>query len=151
MNAAHLHLVLIHVPPAITAAAVVAAAWGAIRKRSDSVRLALLLLLFAGLTTPVVYIAGERTADRIGRVDGIDQNAIAPHEASARVTLIAISISAVAALIALIASARAHREPGSRIGLIALACALICSALVIRTANLGGAIHHPEASAQVVR
>ena len=97
MNFAHLHLVLTHFPPVLSLGGAFAAAVGVLRRRRDLVRLALVLLVAVGAMMPLVYIAGDRAADSIGKVEGIDQEAIAPHQ---RVATIALVISICSALIA---------------------------------------------------
>src|SRR5436305_11683877 len=97
MNFAHAHLVLTHFPPVLSLGSAVSAAVGVIRRRRDLVRLALVLLVSVGAMMPAVFFAGNRAASSIGRVDGVQQEAIAPHQ---RAATIALALSIVAAVVA---------------------------------------------------
>ena len=50
-----------------------------------------------GAMMPVVFFAGNRAVDAIGRVDGVQQDAIAPHQ---RAATIAMALSIAAAVVA---------------------------------------------------
>ena len=144
MNFAHSHLVLTHFPPVLSVGSAISAAAGFLlpRRRRELVQLALLLLVVVGVTMPIVYIAGDRAADSIGRVKGIQQEAIAPHQQAAT---IALWVSIAAALIAaplLVVEHRRGLSPTLR--MLILAAALASAATIGWTANLGGEIHHPE-------
>lgn len=152
MNFIHLHLILTHFPPVLSLGGALSAAAGLLlpRRRRDAVHLALGLLMITGAMMPMVYIAGERAADSIGRVEGIQQEAIAPHQAAA---IIALSVSMAAAAIATVLLIVERRRGGLSTALCALLMlAAFASATAIGwTAFRGGAIHHPEIhSAEVV-
>ncbi len=143
MNFAHLHLILTHFPPVLSLGGAASAAAGVLRGRRDLVRLALLLMIAIGAMMPVVYIAGDQAADSIGRLDGVQQEAIAPHQ---RAATIALAVSIGTALIAggLLIIERHRGSLSSTLRVLALAI-VIASALPIGwAAALGGAIHHPE-------
>ncbi len=144
MNYAHLHLVLTHFPPVLSLGAAISAAAGGLlpSRRRELIQLALLLLFVVGATMPLVYIAGDRTADTIGKVEGIQQEAIGPHEQAAT---IALWVSIAAALIAVplvVVEQRRGLSPALR--MLVLVVALASAATIGWTANRGGEIHHPE-------
>jgi len=143
MNSAHLHLILTHFPPVLSLGGAVSAAAGLLRRRRDLVRLALVLLLAVGAMMPVVYLAGERTAKSIGKVRGVQQEAIEPHE---RAATIALFLSIGAALVAAGVLLMEHRRGDLSLALrVLVLIAAIASALPIGwAAALGGEIHHPE-------
>ena len=145
MNFAHIHLVLTHFPPVLSLGSAFSAAAGVIRRRRDLVRLALVLMVVVGAMMPLVYVAGDRAADSIGKVEGIQQDAIAPHQQAAKITLV---ISAFTALIAVGILIIEHRrgEVSASLRALALVAAIACALPVGWTAALGGAIHHPEIS-----
>src|SRR5207245_9616868 len=80
MNFAHLHLVLTHFPPVLSLCSALSAAGGVIRRRRDLLRLALGLLIAVGAMMPLVFIAGQRAADATRQLDGVQQEANAPHQ-----------------------------------------------------------------------
>jgi len=143
MNFAHLHLVLTHFPPVLTLGGAFAAAVGVLRRRRDLVRLALVLLVAVGAMMPLVYIAGDRAADSIGKVDGVDQEAIAPHQRAATIALV---ISICSALIAcgILIIERRRGDLSSTLRVLVLAAAIASALPIGWAAALGGAIHHPE-------
>jgi len=143
MNFAHLHLVLTHFPPVLTLGGAFAAAVGLLRRRRDLVRLALVLLVAVGAMMPLVYIAGDRAADSIGKVDGVDQEAIAPHQRAATIALV---ISICSALIAcgILIIERRRGDLSSTLRVLVLAAAIASALPIGWAAALGGAIHHPE-------
>ena len=144
MNFAHLHLVLTHFPPVLSLCAAASAAAGMFRpRRRELVHLALLLLIVVGATMPLVYIAGDRTARSIGRVEGIQQDAIAPHQHAAGIALSA-SIGAAFVAVVLLIVERRRGNLSSVLRLLVLAAAIASAAAIGWAAALGGAIHHPE-------
>src|SRR5438105_9524614 len=96
MNFAHPHLVLTHFPPVLSLAGAFSAAVGVFRRRRELIQLSLLLIV-VGAMMPLVYIAGDRAADFIGKVDGVQQDAIAPHQ---RAATIALTVSIFTAIVA---------------------------------------------------
>src|SRR2546428_2633086 len=102
-----------------------------------------MLLIGVGAMMPLVYLAGDRAADSIGKVEGVQQDAIAPHQHAAT---IALATSMGAALIAgglLIIDRRSGSlSPAFRI--LVLGAAIAFALAIGWAAPLGGAIHHPE-------
>ena len=145
MNFAHLHLILTHFPPVLSLCSAVSAAAGFLlpRRRRELVQLALFLLVVVGATMPLAYLAGDRTADSIGKVEGIQQEAIAPHQHAANIAL-SVSISAACAAVVLLIVERRRQSLSPILRLLVLVIALTSAAVIGWTANLGGAIHHPE-------
>ncbi len=145
MNFAHLHLVLTHFPPVLSLGGAISAAAAILlaRRRRELTQLALLLLIVVGATMPLVYFAGDRAADSIGKIEGVQQNAIAPHQRAAGIALSTSIGTACIAVILLIVERRAGSlSPVLR--LLVLVVAIGSAATIGWTAALGGAIHHPE-------
>ena len=145
MNFAHLHLILTHFPPVLSLGGAISAAAGNLlpRRRRELVPLALRVLIVVGATMPLVYIAGDRAADSIGRVEGIQQDAIAPHQRAATITLWASAGTAFIA-VALLIVERRRGSLSPLLRLLVLVVAIASAAAIGWTAALGGAIHHPE-------
>jgi len=147
VNFVHLHLVLTHFPPVLSLECVVAAAAAQVirSRRRELVRLALCLMIATCVMMPAIYFAGVKTADVIGKVDGIQQEAIAPHQQAA---LIALGVSIATILIAAVLLIVERRQPGLsfslRVAVLLLTVGL--AATIGWTAARGGAIHHPEVS-----
>jgi putative Mn2+ efflux pump MntP len=143
MNFAHIHLVLTHFPPVLSLGSAVSAAVGLLRRRRDLVQLALVLLVAVGAMMPVVFFAGNRAADSIGRVDGVQQDAIAPHQRAAAIAM-AVSIGAAVVAVGLLLLERRRGTLTLGFQVLVLIAALTSALPIGWAAALGGAIHHPE-------
>jgi len=145
LNFAHLHLVLTHFPPVLSLGSALSAVGGLLlrRRRDDLIRIALVMMIGVGAMMPLVYLAGERAADSIGKVEGVQQEAIAPHQ---RAATIALAVSVGSAVIAMPLFVVELRRGGlsSPLRLLVLVAAVASAGAIGWTANLGGAIHHPE-------
>jgi NAD/NADP transhydrogenase beta subunit len=147
VNFVHLHLVLTHFPPVLSIECVVAAAAAQFirSRRRELVRLTLFLAIATSAMMPAIYFAGVRTADAIGKVEGIQQEAIAPHQQAA---LIALCVSIATIVIAAVLLIVERRQAGLSflLRMLVLLLTLGLAATIGWTASRGGAIHHPEAS-----
>jgi hypothetical protein len=143
-NAIHVHLMINHAPlfGELFALSLLAAA-GALRNRT-LLRTALLVVLITGLASIPVFFSGRRAADAIGKVEGIDQEAIDPHEEAAERFLFIAVVASLAAVAALVRPGRAT------IG-VAAALTLLALGQAGWTAMLGGLIHHNELRHQLAR
>jgi hypothetical protein len=141
----HLHLVLTHFPPVLSLGCAVAAASALLfrNRRRELVQLTLLLMIVTGAMMPAIYVAGIRTASAIGKVDGIQQEAIAPHQQAATIAL-SVSIGTTLIAVALLIAERRHAGLSSPLRMLVLVLAIGLATSIGWTAALGGAIHHPE-------
>ncbi len=137
-----IHLVVTHFPPVLTVGSTLCAAAAMImrRRRDDLVRVALGLVIATAGLMPLTYVAGDRTAEKIGRVEGVQQEAIAPHQQAAKIALI-VSIASASIAVALLLLTRTPRL-ATRV--LTLAISLLSFVIIGWTAHLGGQIHHPE-------
>jgi hypothetical protein len=94
---------------------------------------------------PAIYFAGVKTSEVIGKVEGIQQEAIAPHQQAA---LIALGVSIATIIIAAVLLVVERRQAGMSFWLPILVLLLTVglAATIGWTASRGGAIHHPEVS-----
>jgi len=143
MNFAHIHLVLTHFPPVLSLGSAVSAAVGLLLRRRDLVQLALVLLVAVGAMMPVVFFAGNRAADVIGKVDGVQQDAIAPHQRAATIAM-AVSIGAAIVAAGLLLLERRRGTLSTALQVLVLIAAITSAVPIGWAAALGGAIHHPE-------
>jgi hypothetical protein len=143
INFAHAHLVLTHFPPVLSLMGMVSAVAGALRRRTDLMHLSLILLIVVGAMMPLVYFAGDRASRTIGRVEGVQQEAIAPHQHAATIALATAVSTAVVACLVLFIQRKRH-VPASLLIPLVIAISLASTATIGWAAALGGAIHHPE-------
>lgn len=94
---------------------------------------------------PAIYFAGVKTSEVIGKVDGIQQEAIAPHQQAA---VIALGVSIATILIAAMLLIAERRQAGLSFSLrlLVLLLSVGLAATIGWTAARGGVIHHPEVS-----
>jgi uncharacterized membrane protein YphA (DoxX/SURF4 family) len=143
MDAAHLHLLLNHLPISGLLFAVpilLLAAW----KKDTTLRyLGLGAVLLTGAASLATFFTGEPAEEVMERLPGISEELIKAHEEAAET---AIWFVVAAALLASLALALGKRSKlVSRWGLSAVTLfALISIALLARANNRGGQISHPE-------
>lgn len=141
MDAAHIHLVLVHIPIVLTWLALPLLLWGAFSR--DIRKLALALLICLG---PLLFFSqqsGERAEDRVEKSPGFSKGIVHEHEEAGELALIlgwVVSLSA-----AIVLGLESRRGMPTRAGtavLVALTSALAFA--VLRAGALGGQIMHPE-------
>jgi len=144
VNAAHIHLLLNHLPVVGTLFGLALLLWAMVSANAEMKKGALGLLVLAALTALPVYLTGEPAEELVAPLAGVSQPAIESHEDSAKLSAIAAGLMGASALLAL-KSARSRREIPAVLGVIVLILAVVTAGLMARTANLGGRIHHIEA------
>ena len=137
MNAAYIHITLNTIPPVLNIAGVVILLIGMMRANASVTRTGLFVLLFSALAGVPTFLSGEGAEEIVENMEGVNKRAIHPHEEAGEFTLIVMIVQAVAVVAALIA-------PRRWLAVAALLIALVSTATVLRTAYLGGKIHHPE-------
>ena len=143
MNGAEIHLALNHVPLFGCAFGALFLLISVLRKHRDLQQAALWLCLIAALVAIPTYLTGERAEDRVEGLAGIEESRIEEHEEAALWALIGIETMGVGAAAALYLGQKTGQPP-VRVIQVCLILALLALALVGRTAQLGGQIHHPE-------
>ncbi len=136
-NAIHLHLILNHAPVFGELFAAVLLLAAAVLRSTTLLRTALAVVILTALGAIPVFFTGRAAADAIGKVEGIDQEAIGPHEEAAERFLIAASAAGVAAVVALVWPRRLT------IALVSV-LTILSFGLAGWTANRGALIHHQE-------
>lgn len=145
MNAAHLHLMVNHLPlfAALFAGAILA--FGLYRSLPSLINVGLVLALVAGVGAFIAVQTGERAEGLVEDLPGVTEMAIEEHEEAAEAATWAAILAGLVALGGLALPDRAKRT--QRITAMAtLALTVVAFALVARAANLGGMIRHTEIS-----
>jgi uncharacterized membrane protein len=143
MNAAHIHLLLNHIPViGLPFAALLLIA--GLAKRSPALRNAALTAFatLALLTLPV-YLTGEPAQKIVEHLPGVTEAAIEEHEDAALAALIAIEVLGVLSVVTLVLLDRAPHA-AQRLVFICLAIAVVTTGIMAWTANLGGRVRHTE-------
>ena len=145
MNAVHWHLAMNHIPVVGTVFAAGLLAFALWKKRSELFGVCLGAFVILAVLTVPVYLTGGRAEDVIMEMPGVevDEALVAPHETAARIAFIGIAVLGVVALGGLIAGRKAPVPPRALV-ITVFILSLIEAGLLVRTANLGGNIRHPE-------
>lgn len=146
MNAAHVHLMVNHIP--LFAALFGGALLGfGLWKNQPALKSAGLVLgLIAGLSAFAAVQSGERAEDIVEELSGTNEIALEQHEEAAEIAQWAAILLGVASLVGL-ALPKSQGAMRTRVEWLTIALFLVTLAMVARTANLGGPIRHPEISA----
>jgi hypothetical protein len=148
-NAAHLHIMLNHIPVFGTLFAALLIGWGLLRKSEDVLRLGLALAVVVGIATYGVQLTGEPAEEVIENMAGVSRRLIHAHEEAAEWVTYVAAAAGVLALVALLLVRRRHRAARG-LSVLTLVVSLVGFAAASRAALLGGEIRHPEARADFV-
>jgi hypothetical protein len=147
MSAAHIHLLLNHIP-------ILGSIFGlllllyAMFRRSDEIKKACFgVFVITALITIPVYLTGDGTARIVQNLPGVSGDIIRQHDSAATITIVAIELLGVASLVALWFSRKGQTLAGWLVVTV-LALAVISSGLAVWTGGLGGQIRHTEIRAQ---
>ena len=149
LNAAHLHIMLNHVPVFGSLFAALLIAWGLLRKSEDVLRLGLALAFVVGIATWGVQLTGEPAEEIVENLADVSRRTIHAHEEAAEWATYLIAAAGVVGLLALLLVRRRHRAARG-LSILTLVVSLVGFAAVSRAALLGGEIRHPEARADFV-
>lgn len=143
MNAPHWHLALNHLPVVgmLFATGLLALALG--RKSEELLRTAFALFAVVALAAVPVYLTGEPAEMAIMDGPGFEETLANTHEQAATFAFTATLVLGAAALATLLVFRKAPALP-RWCRFFVLGLALVTTALLGWTANLGGKISHPE-------
>ena len=142
MDAAHIHLMLNHVPVLGAVFGAVLLGVGLLRRDESWQRIALWTLLVTGVASVVVYLTGEPAEELVEGAAGFSHDAVERHEEIAEWAMYAGGAVGAAALGA-IGWFRSRSLPrGLMTGVFVLNLALV--GVMAWTANSGGKVSHPE-------
>ena len=143
MNGAHLHLMVIHFPIAGTLLAVplLVAAW--IMKNETVKLVGLALVVLMGLAVWAADETGGMAYGVVHNVPDIDRGTIRVHAEAANWAVRSLGLNALLATYGLFSAWKKKKLPHWVFVTVTL-LAIFGSTVVIRTAYLGGQIHHPE-------
>lgn len=143
MNWAHIHLALNHIPVLGTVFGLSLLGYAMLRRNDVLKKAACNLFVAVALLALPVYFTGEPAEEIVERAAGISKADIDAHEQSALISLVGVELLGLAGLIGLVVAARGRPVP-TKVTSTALVLSLATTALMARTANLGGRIHHAE-------
>jgi len=149
MNEAHLHLLTNHLPIIGSILGGLVLFHGLWTKNNQTKIAAYYVIIISAIGAGVTYITGEGAEEAVEHLQGISRKIIHEHEEFAEVSIIAIIISGVAALLGVYLAFKNSRH-SRNIAWATLFISLISFGLMARTGYLGGLIRHSEISATAV-
>lgn len=141
MNAAHIHLMLNHVPLFGAVAVTVLFAVALVLRQQGVARAGLVVALLTALVATVVYLTGEPAEELVENLPGISEAAMETHEENALVATLVVGAFALVAVYGLVAFRHGVSMGFTRILLL---LSLLPLATMAYTAYLGGQIRHSE-------
>ena len=148
MDWTHLHLALNHVPVLGTPFLLGFLLWSWACGQGVTLRFCLWMFVVLAVASVAIKFTGDFAAEKVGASPGFEKTLIEQHEESADQATAGVFFMGLAALVALCLSRGGRGTPKWSLGLLAL-LALATFILMVRTANLGGHIRHPEIRPQV--
>jgi hypothetical protein len=146
MNFAYVHLAVNHLPIVGTGIALLLLLVGFFRKDDGVLRAGLLVVLVSGLAAVPAVQSGERAEEQLEHVVALEESVVESHEEAAEATQWLALAAAFLAILTYVAMVR----PGALqkwSGWLTFAVLLVAAAVfatVLRTAQTGGHIRHPE-------
>ncbi len=146
MSAAHLHLLLNHIPILGTLFGLLLLLYALVKNSDEIKRASFGVFVATGLITIPVYSSGLGAAGIVSDLAGVSGAVIEQHQQASLITLVAVVLLGVVALLSLWLSRRSPNIPGWMVA-AALALAVISTGLGMWTGNLGGQVRHTEVRA----
>lgn len=144
MNAAHLHIVLVHLPIVLIPTATILLAFALLRKQGTVATVALWLFVCASLCSIPAFLLGEEAGEMVEDLPGISEDTIEEHEEAADIAFWLTLFVGTTAASGILIQTRAPRIMRPTLKLIVVTGA-VASASLAYTAYEGGKIRHPEA------
>ena len=146
MNAAHLHIVLVHLPIVLIPTATILLAFALLRKQGTVASVALWLFVGASLCSIPAFLIGEEAEEMVEDLPGISEDTIEEHEEAADVAFWLTLFVGATAVSGILLGTRAPRFLQPTLKILVMTGA-VASASLAYTAYEGGKIRHPEAYA----
>jgi hypothetical protein len=143
MDAAHLHLMVNHIPILGTIIVALLLGWGLLKRSRELMRTALGAAVIVALLSYPVFLTGGRAEDQVGDLPWATERLIENHEEQAEIALVAMLATGVLAAAALWLSRGGRPVPKIASGGVVAALAL-SAGLCGWAALSGGVIRHDE-------
>ena len=147
MDAAHLHLLLTHVPVVATIVGLLLLAAGLVRRSDEIKKASLAIFVASALLAIPTYLTGESAEHVVEHLSGVSESLIERHEDAAFQSVMALELLGLLAAGALVLARYSGRLTATLVS-GALVLSIVTGGLMARTANLGGQIRHSEIRSQ---
>ncbi|HET6618201.1 MAG TPA: hemerythrin domain-containing protein [Gemmatimonadota bacterium] len=141
MNAAHIHLMLNHVPLFGALAVTILFAVGLYRRQQGLARGGLVVALLTAIVGVVVYLTGEPAEELVENLPGVSEAVLETHE---EIALIATIVSGAYGVLALVGLFAFRHGVTMRFTRVLLLSSLVPLGAMAYTSYLGGQIRHSE-------
>jgi uncharacterized membrane protein len=149
MNAAHLHLIVNHIPIFTTLIGIFVLGWGMYKKEISIRNIAFVLFIIGAVSSFAAMETGESAEDIVEELAAVSHDAIHDHEEAAELSLWFAVVMGLLSMGALAARKLKLRfETGLNVAI--LITALITLGVLAYTGYKGGEIRHPEAYTEQV-
>jgi uncharacterized membrane protein len=142
VNAAHIHLLLNHLPLLGTGFGVLLLLLAFARRSDELKRVSLGVFALAALIAVPTYLTGEPAENVVERLPGVSKPIIEEHEEAAEGAAAALGVLGVFSLAGLVRFRRSALP--NWLAVSSLVLGLVVAGLMARSANLGGLIRHSE-------
>lgn len=145
----HLHVALNHVALIGLAVAIIPLTMALLRKDRGALLSGLLIVLLCGLSIPIAMETGEGAAERLAtgdasvQLDSAAEAFLQEHAERADITAVFVYIATGLAAAGLLVM-RIKPQHQYKLAVLVLASCVVCTVLLVWTAEAGGQIRHPE-------
>ena len=147
MSAAHIHLLLNHIPILGSIFGLLLLLYAMFRRSDEIKKVCLAVFVITAVITIPVYLTGDGAARIVQSLPGVSTDIIGQHDSAATITMVAVELLGVASLLGIWFSRKGQMLAGWLL-VIVLVLAIISSGLAVWTGGLGGQIRHTEIRAQ---
>jgi len=147
MTAAHIHLLLNHIPILGTIFGLLLLIYAMLRRSDEIRKICFGVFVITALITIPVFLSGDGAAGIVSPLPGVSEDIIQQHDNAATITMMAIELLGVASLLGIWLSWKGRTLAGWLLASV-LVLAVLSSGLGVWTGGLGGQIRHTEIRAQ---
>jgi len=145
MNQTHIHLLITHLPIFGSILGGIVLTYGLLTKSNETKVAAYILFVISAVGAGIAYLTGKSAEETIeDLLPGVFESVIKQHGESALISLVALIVLGVAALIGILTIKKLNWS--KNLGTITLLISLVSFGLIFYTGYLGGLIRHTEIS-----
>lgn len=143
MDAAHLHLILTHLPIVGTIIGIGILAYGQFAKNDEIKKVALVTFVLMTILTIPVFLTGEEAEETVEHIVGVSEQLIENHEELAEKAIWLMGLLGILSIISLFAIIK-KLSFSKTISLATLIVSLVTFVIFAKVGSTGGEIRHSE-------
>lgn len=143
MTAAQIHLALSHFPIAGIFLVIFFILLGFVIKKKELLFSAMILAILSGVAIIPMNLSGEGAEEIVEHKPGVTEELIHEHEESAEKSIVVIEMTAILAIVWLIAD-KFRKEWLKKLEIAIFLISIVSAFFIANTAHLGGMIRHDE-------